>query len=105
MVMIQCAKCGKELYSKEGGDRVASISGGITGYECVETYYFCKKCDVYSVEVYWDCFLGDEEVSFRGPLSKEEGDEKVRLIGECSEPWDKNCRCDAHRAYFGDSLD
>jgi hypothetical protein len=102
--MIQCAKCSRELSGEEGG-RVASISGGIMGDECVETYYFCKPCGVYTVEVYWDCFMGGEEVSLRGPLPKDKGDEKIRLIGECSEPWDKKCRCDAHRAYFGDSLD
>lgn len=105
MVMVQCVKCGKELDSKEGGDRVASISGSIMGDECVETYYFCKNYAVYMVEVYWDCFTGDEEVSIRGPISKEDGDKKVKLIGECSESWDKKCCCAAHRAYFGDSLD
>jgi hypothetical protein len=105
MVMVQCVKCGKELDSKEGGDRVASISGSIMGDECAETYYFCKDCGVYTVEIFWDCFTGDEEVSIRGPISKEEGDKKIRLIGECSEPWDKKCRCDAHRAFFGDALD
>jgi len=103
--MVQCAKCGRELDGKEGGDRVVSISGSIMGDECIESYYLCKNCCVYTVEVYWDCFLGDEEVSTRGPLSKEEGDEMVRLIRGCQEPWDKKCRCDAHRGYFGDSLD
>jgi len=103
--MIQCAKCGKKLDNGADGGPVASISGSIMGDECIESYYFCKVCGVYTVEVYWDCFLGDEEVSIRGPVSKEEGDKKIRLIGECPEPWDKKCRCAAHRAYFGDSLD
>ncbi len=103
--MVQCAKCGKEFSSKENGDWIASISGSISGDECVETYFFCKNCGVYTVEVCWDIFLGEDEVSIRGPVSKEAGDEKVRLIGNCSEPWNKKCRCEAHRAYFGDSLD
>jgi hypothetical protein len=100
-----CSKCGNGLHDIDGGDKIASISGGIMGDECTETYFFCRDCCVYSVEIYWDSFLGDGKASFRGPLSKEEGDGKVRLIGECSEPWDKNCRCNAHRAYFSDSLD
>lgn len=27
------------------------------------------------------------------------------LIGDCACPWDKKCRCDAHRRYFNDTLD
>jgi hypothetical protein len=75
------------------------------GDEWAETYFFCKECCVYTVEIYRDAFLGGENASAKGPLSKEEGDIKVRLIKECAEPWDKNCRCQAHRIYFGDSLD
>jgi len=103
--MIACSKCGKELEGKEGGDRVASISGSIMGDETIDSFYFCNNCGVYTIEGYHDRFMGDEEVSTRGPLSKEEGDEKVRWIKECSEPWDKKCRCPAHQAYFGGWLD
>jgi hypothetical protein len=27
------------------------------------------------------------------------------LIKQCPEPWNKKCRCEAHRAYFGGWLD
>ncbi len=103
--MIQCTKCGRALSKPEGNGPVASISGGIMGDECIETYYFCEACACYSVEVYWDMFLGDESASMRGPLSREDGEAKVALIRGCSEPWNKKCRCKAHVAYFGDSLD
>lgn len=103
--MAQCAQCGKELSGKVGEDRVASISGGIMGDEYIESYYYCKSCGVYTVEVYHDRFLGEEDVSVQGPLSKADGDAKVELIRQCSEPWNKKCRCPAHRAYWGDSLD
>lgn len=103
--MIRCAKCWKDLEGEEGSGRLASISGSIMGDECTDSYFFCQNCGVYTVEVYWDLFLGEERVSTLGPLSKEKGDERIQLIGECSTPWDKKCRCPAHRTYFGESLD
>jgi len=102
---MNCVQCKKE-FQKEGESKmVASIAGSILGDECIESYFFCKDCGVYTVEVYWDMFSGDESSSIQGPISKEEGDEKVGLIRKCSRPWDKKCRCKAHREYFGDSLD
>jgi hypothetical protein len=103
--MIHCLQCGNKLNAAGGPGLVASISGGIIGDEYTHSYYFCPDCNVYTVEVYHDRFLAEGESSLRGPLSKAEGDENVRLIGECSEPWDKKCRCAAHRSYFNDSLD
>ena len=84
---------------------MASISGGIMGDEYTDSYFFCTNCNVYTVEVYYDRFLGEGESSLKGPISKDEGDKYVRLIAECSEPWNKNCRCAAHRSYFNDTLD
>lgn len=84
---------------------MASISGGIMGDEYTESYFLCGDCDVYTVEVHHDRFLGEESVFVRGPVSKAEGDAQVELIGQCSEPWNKKCRCPAHRSYFGGSLD
>jgi hypothetical protein len=103
--MISCSKCKRE-FKKEGESRmVASISGSIMGDECIESYFFCQHCGVYTLEIYWDMFLGEETSSVHGPISKEEGDAKVELIRQCSRPWDKKCRCPAHLAYFGGSLD
>lgn len=99
--MIRCSQCQREITS----DCVASISGSIMGDEYSETYFLCERCGVYTVKVCHDRFLDEESVSLRGPVSKEEGDAKVELINQCSEPWDKKCRCEVHRAYFGDCLD
>ena len=84
---------------------MASISGSIMGDEYTESYYFCNRCEVYTVEIYHDRFLGEDEVSIRGPVSRSEGDVKVELIKQCSEPWNKKCRCEVHQSYFQESLD
>jgi hypothetical protein len=52
-----------------------------------------------------DRFLGEETSSSRGPVPKAEGDAKVAIIKRCTRTWDKKCRCDAHREYFGGWLD
>ena len=75
------------------------------GDEVADSYYFCEECGLYTVEVRRDRFLGPEEVSHRGPLSKDEGDEKIRLIEGCPEPWEKKCRCPVHLTYFEGWLD
>jgi len=103
--MIRCSQCGR-IFDREAGDRsVASISGGIMGDEYIESYYFCAQCQVYTVEVYHDRFLGEEEISVRGPVPKTEGDALIELIKQCDEPWNKKCRCKAHLSYFQGQLD
>jgi len=103
--MIRCSECGR-IFDREAGDRsVASISGGIMGDEYIESYYFCAQCQVYTVEVYHDRFLGEEEISVRGPVPKTEGDVLIDLIKQCDEPWNKKCRCKAHQSYFQGQLD
>ena len=103
--MIKCSQCGREFDEQGREGFVPSISGGIMGDEYIESYYFCNLCGVYTVEILHDRFLGEEEVSVRGPVSKSEGDAKVELIKQCSRHWDKKCRCGAHRSYFGGWLD
>ena len=75
------------------------------GDEYIESYYFCDTCGVHTVEVYYDRFLGEGAAFIKGPLSKAEGDKKVRLIGACPELWNKERRCNAHRTYFEESPD
>jgi hypothetical protein len=75
------------------------------GDEQTESYYLCPSCGVYTVEVCDDRFCGEETISFRGPLAREEGERQVALIRQCPEPWDKKCRCPAHREYFAGWLD
>ena len=103
--MMRCSKCGKEFDKQRGEEAVASISGGIMGDEYIESFYFCSVCQVYTVEIYRDRFLGEEEISSRGPVPKSEGEAQIELIRQCSRPWDKKCRCEAHRSYFGSWLD
>ena len=103
--MIKCSQCQREFDRKGEDAFIASISGSIMGDEYIESYFFCSFCGVYTVEVYHDRFLGEDEISIRGPVSKPEGDAKVRLIHQCPEPWNKKCRCEAHRSYFEGWLD
>ncbi|HOI74256.1 MAG TPA: hypothetical protein PLO63_08925 [Syntrophales bacterium] len=99
---MNCIQCNR-VFSRE--DCIASISGSIFGDECTESYFFCVRCGVYTKEIFWDCFSGEESVSVSGPIMKADGDAKVAQIGNCSEPWNKKCRCEAHRSYFNGSLD
>jgi hypothetical protein len=103
--MVRCSQCGEDLDQEGKEGRVASISGGIMGDEYTDSYYFCDRCQVYTVEVYHDRFLGEDDVSIGGPVAKAEGDAKVELIKQCSEPWNKKCRCKAHQSYFQGWLD
>ena len=103
--MVRCSQCGRDLGQQGEKRRVASIAGSIMGDEYIDSYFFCEDCGVYTVEVYHDRFLGEDDVSIRGPVSKAEGDEKVELIRQCSAPWKKKCRCQAHRFYFQGWLD
>jgi hypothetical protein len=75
------------------------------GDEHRDSYFLCPRCGLYTVVSWRDNFTGVESVSLSGPESKQEGDERIALIRRCSEPWDKKCRCEAHRRYFNDTLD
>ena len=98
----QCKQCRRPFAAE---DRIASISGSIMGDEHTDSYFLCPVCDVYTVVSWWDNFTRVETVRSSGPLSKREGDAQVALINQCSEPWDKKCRCNAHTTYFRGSLD
>jgi len=101
--VIPCVKCGKE--PAPGTRFVASISGCMMGDEWSESWLFCPECNLYSVEIFCEPFLGEETVSVRGPVPREAGDAQIALIAQCSRPWDKKCRCQAHLAYFDGQLD
>ncbi len=98
---MQCIRCDRPFLDEE---RIASISGSILGDECTDAYFLCPVCGVYTVATWWDNFTGIETESAAG-RSRQEGDERVELIKRCSEPWNKKCRCEAHRKYFNDTLD
>lgn len=102
---IKCSQCGREFDREKEEGFMASISGSVMGDEDIESYYFCDRCGQYTVEFYHDRFLGESEISIRGPISKADGDAQVELIKKCPEPWNKKCRCDAHKEYFRGWLD
>ncbi len=81
------------------------MSGSIMGDECTDVWYLCPLCQVYTVAEWRDNFTGVESLQLSGPVAKRRGDDAVKLIGICPEPWDKKCRCEAHRLYFRDALD
>jgi len=99
---MDCIQC-KRTFLNE--DIVASISGSIMGDEHTDSYYYCSTCNVYTVVSWWDNFTGVETMEISGPISKEKGDKRIEIIRQCSQPWDKKCRCDAQRRYFNDTLD
>lgn len=75
------------------------------GDEWTESWFLCRQCNVYSVEICCEPFFGEEKVSVRGPVLKDTGDTQIALIAQCSRPWDNKCRCQAHLAYFDGQLD
>jgi hypothetical protein len=99
---MQCIQCRREFLNDEC---VASISGSIMGDEHTDSYFLCPVCRVYTVVSCRDIFTGKETVNLSGPLSGLKGTERIELIRRCSEPWDKQCRCETHRKYFNDTLD
>ncbi len=103
--MAKCCKCGVDSEGSTAFTRVASMSGSIMGDEHTESLFYCQACRCYTIYYYVDHFCGEETERFEGPVSKKRGDELTAIISGCETPWDKKCRCPAHREYFGDSLD
>jgi hypothetical protein len=99
---IQCIVCNRPF---SDADFAASISGSIMGDEYTDSYYLCPVCRVYTVVNDRDNFTGSESSNLSGPLTFEQGNELVALIRQCTEPWDKKCRCEAHKTYFNNTLD
>ena len=103
--MVTCSKCGADPERVKSFARIASISGSILGDEHIETLYYCQSCSCYTIEFFFDDFDGPGSAKVEGPITKERGDQLAALIARCGQPWDKKCRCPAHREYFGESLD
>lgn len=99
---MNCIQCKRPFLSEE---RITSISGSIMGDEYTDSYFLCPVCRVYTIATWRDNFTGEETVSLSGPVTLQKGDESVQLIKQCSQPWDKKCRCEAHRKYFNNALD
>jgi hypothetical protein len=99
---MNCTQCNRIFVTE---DLVASISGSIMGDEHTDSYYRCSGCGAYTVASWWDNFTGIETMSLTGPVAEHDGNERVELIERCSRPWEKKCRCEAHRKYFNEALD
>ncbi len=99
---VRCSRCGR-LFEKE--ECVGCISGRIMGDECTDSYYWCGGCAVYTVRLCREVFAGPETAHDSEPIPREEGDRRLELIRSCPEPHHERCRCEGHRAYFGDWLD
>jgi hypothetical protein len=84
---------------------VAGISARIMGDECTDDYYWCAACQVYTIRLCREMFAGPDVVHDSDPIPKEEGERRLAIIRACVQPGDERCRCEAHRAYFGDWLD
>ena len=97
-----CLQCRREFRDV---DFAASISGSIFGDEYADTFFLCPDCRLYTRVSWYDNFTGIETSSISGPIPLEEGDASIALIRQCDTPWDKTCRCAAHRAYFNNTLD
>jgi hypothetical protein len=94
--MTVCAKCGKGI----PGDGVC-ITGEVYGDEYSDCWYFCESCSVYTLNAFYEPFMGDGETEVRGPFPKEQGDYKISVIRKCASPHDDRCECPAHKEYFG----
>ncbi len=98
---LRCSACGRPL----AREPEAAISGSILGDECTDCYHRCPGCGAYTVVSWREAFCGEEQASVTGPLDPEAGRRCVVRIRGCDRPWDKRCRCPAHRAHFNDQLD
>ena len=97
---MRCAKCDLEIGGPERA--VASISAEVMGDEYIESYWLCKKCGVYTKEVFRDSFTTGAHVTVSGPIPRQDGDAEILGLRGCPTPHDKNCRCDAHRQHYGE---
>lgn len=75
------------------------------GDEETESWFRCPDCDVYTLRTSRDRFHGEEVVRPAAAVPAERAEQRVALIELCDRPWDKKCRCGAHREYFGGWLD
>jgi len=99
---VRCSRCGAPFPPEEC---LACISGRIMGDSCTDSYYWCAACSVYTVHFERDAFAGPQTARISEPIGKEEGERRLAIIRSCPDLPDERCRCDAHRAYFGDWLD
>ena len=95
MGSVPCGKCHAELGPVD--KRRAFISVFAQGDEETLSWYFCEACRVWTIEAYFDHFMGGEHVTFRGPYPEAACAADVALAKTCPSPGDKWCDCAAHK--------
>jgi hypothetical protein len=75
------------------------------GDEEIESWFYCPDCGVYTLRTSRDRFHGEEVVRPGAAIATEKAEQQLAIIRRCEQPWDKRCRCEAHREYFGGWLD
>jgi hypothetical protein len=92
---MNCIKCKRDI-----GDPIASIAFDMLGNETTAGYALCPTCNVWTVDVYYDSFMGDGFSAVRGPVAREVGDADVAAIRQCSTPHSKWCKCPTHQRFM-----
>lgn len=94
-----CPHCRSGLISKDASISLLLLNGN---EETVSVYY-CPKCQKYYMRGFEDVFIGepDYKIWSYGSFSEEKGEEMIKQIKSCPNPFDKHCDCPAH-AYFMD---
>ena len=92
---VACLKCSATLEKP-----VAGISICPRGDEIICTYYLCAACDVWTVERFYDAFMGDSWAKCEGPYPRVSGDKDVAKIRSCPTPHDKMCSCKVHEEWM-----
>ena len=78
--------------------RVGGISVFVYGDECIYSYFRCPNCDWFTIEEYYDAFMGDSTVRWGPTVPASVGQAVLAWIAKCPEPHDKWCECAAHKA-------
>lgn len=103
--MTRCAACRHPLDDFEKS-LLAVMRGSIMGDEYRECYFRCPACGRFTLTVTRDRFCGEEVTVTDGKLlDAADAERRLAVVARCPEPWNKRCRCEAHREYFGDALD
>lgn len=54
---MRCSQCGGDLDRQDANQLITSISGSIMGDGQTHSRFFCSRCGLYMLEVYFDRFL------------------------------------------------
>lgn len=91
--MLNCSKC-KGSMSIIGSVRNLHITGDPKHIKLYE----CSKCKTSALQIYMDAhtFNGDEYLEYRIDLNQDETEEFSKLMNECPNPTNEDCKCYVH---------